>query len=146
MRRNFSRVLTLGDSLATITHPPHPSILQVESSPAQKLAFSKNGIAKPPDTVKWRTLHGRQRPASSSHGSAALRPPGPGRRPPLGRPVPLIASAPRCARHRMCARVTATRARERAQVPALAGAVAGARSTPAHIAARARMRRCSPCQ
>ena len=35
---------------------------------------------------------------------------------------------PRCARHRMCARVTATRARERAQVPALAGAVAGARS------------------
>ena len=32
MRRNFSRVLTLGDSLATITHPhphPHPSILHI---------------------------------------------------------------------------------------------------------------------
>ena len=40
MRRNFSRVLTLGDSLATITLT-HPSILQVESSPAQKLAVQK---------------------------------------------------------------------------------------------------------
>ena len=58
MRRNFSRVLTLGDSLATITHPSLTLIiLQGESSPAQKLAFSKNGIVKPPNTAKWRTRH-----------------------------------------------------------------------------------------
>ena len=96
MRRNFSRVLTLGDSLATITLTLTltltPAFCRVKVRPHKNLLFPKMELRN--RHCKVENPAGRQCPASSSQpASAALRPPGPGRRPPLGRPVPLIASA-----------------------------------------------------